>query len=99
MRVLGVRIVWHVKRSTSSTVKRTTAARAGDEQVGMRAVDSEPGRRRASRATPVNRVHAVTVLGDARATGSVFVVTTPTDPMVFRKSTRDVTERSKRKHQ
>jgi len=34
MRVLGVRIAWHVTRPTSSTVKCSTAARAGDEQVG-----------------------------------------------------------------
>jgi len=94
MRVLGVRIAWHVKRSTSSTVKRSTAARAGDEQVGMRAAGSEPGRRRASRDTPANQVHAVTVRGDARASNSVVVLTTPTDPMVFRRSTRDVKARS-----
>jgi len=94
MRVLGVRIAWHVTRPTSSTVKRSTAARAGDEQVGMWAAGSEPGRRRASRATPANRVHAATVLGDARAASSVVVVPTPTDPMVFRKSTRDVKARS-----
>jgi len=64
MRVLGVRIAWHVKKPTSSTVKRSTAARAGNEQVGMRAAGSEPGRWRASRATPANRVHAATVLGE-----------------------------------
>jgi len=94
MRVLGVRIAWHVTRPTSSTVKCSTAALAGDEQVGMRAAGSEPGCRRASRATPANRVHAATVLGDARAASSVVVVPTPTDHMVFRKSTRDVKARS-----
>jgi len=94
MRVLGVRIAWHVKRPTSSKVKRSTAARAGDEQVGMRAAGSELDRRRARRATPANQVHAATVLGDARATSSVVVVPTPTDPMVFRKSTRDVKAQS-----
>jgi len=36
---------------------------------------------------------AATVLGDARATSSMVVVPTPTDPMVFRKSTRDVKAR------
>jgi len=51
---------WHVKGPTSST----TAARAGNEQVGMRAPGSEPGRQRASRATPANQVHAATVLGE-----------------------------------
>ena len=58
-----MRIAWHVKRPTSSTVKRMAAARAGNEQVSMRAVGSEPGRRRASKATPANQVHAATVLG------------------------------------
>jgi len=61
--VLGVRIDWHVKRPTSSTVKRMAAARAGKEQISMRAAGSEPGRRRASRATPANQ-HATTVLGE-----------------------------------
>jgi len=85
MRVLGVRIVWHVKRTTSNTVKHSTAARAVNEKVGMRAAGSESGRRRGNRTTPTNRVHAVTVLGDARATNSMVVV--------------PLTERSIRKHQ
>jgi len=45
-------IAWHVKRPTSSAVKRMAAARAGNEQISMRAAGSEPGRRRASKATP-----------------------------------------------
>jgi len=57
-----VRIVWHVKRPTRSTIKRTAAARAGNEQINMRAAGSEPDRRRARKATPANQVHAVTVL-------------------------------------
>jgi len=67
MRVLGVRIVCHVKRPTSSTVKRSTAARAGDEQVGMLSAGLESDRQRVSRTTPANRVYAPAVLGDARA--------------------------------
>ena len=59
-----MRIAWHVKRPTSSTVKRMAAARAGNEQIGMRAPGPEPDRRRASRATPAIRVHAATVLGE-----------------------------------
>ena len=50
---------WHVKGPTSST----TAARAGNEQVGMRAPGSEQGKRGASMGTPANRMHAATVLG------------------------------------
>ena len=64
LRVLCVRIAWHGKRPTSSTVKRMAVARVGNEQIRMRAV-SEPGRRRARKATPANQVHAVrTVLGE-----------------------------------
>jgi len=68
-----VRIDWHVKRPASNTVKRSwcriclgtrrVGARAGNEQFGMRAHSSEQGRRGGSRATPVIRVHAATVLG------------------------------------
>ena len=48
------------ERPTSSTVKRMAAARAGNEQISMRAAGSEAGRRRARRkATPANQVHAV----------------------------------------
>jgi len=65
LRVLSVRIAWHVKRPTSSTVKRMAAARTGNEQINMRAAGSETGRQRASKATPANQVHAVrTVLGE-----------------------------------
>jgi len=66
LRVLGVRIAWHVKRPASSTVKRMAEARAGNEQISMRAAGSEPGRRRTSKATPANQVHTVhTVLGES----------------------------------
>ena len=84
----------HVKRTTNSTVKRSTAARVGDEQVSMRAAGSETGRQRASRTTSANQVYATTVLGDARAVSSDVMVPTPTDPMVFHNSTRDVKTRS-----
>ena len=57
-------IAWHVKRPTSSTVKRIAAARAGNEQISMRAAGSEPGRRRANKATPANQVYAATDLGE-----------------------------------
>jgi len=40
LRVLGVRKAWHVKRPTSSTVKRMAAARAGNEQISMHAAGS-----------------------------------------------------------
>ena len=41
------------------------AARAGNEQISMRAAGSEPGRRRVGKATPANQVHAVlTVRGE-----------------------------------
>ena len=71
--MLKVRIDWHVKRPASNTVKRSgcciclgterAAARAGNQQFGMRAPGSEQGRPGASRATPAIRVHAATVLG------------------------------------
>jgi len=56
-----VRIAWHVKRPTSSTVKHMAAAHAG---IGMRAPDPEQGRREASGATLAIRVHAATVVGE-----------------------------------
>jgi len=61
LRVLGVHIAWHVKRPTNCTVKRMAVARAGNEQISMHAAGSEPGRGRASKATPANQVHAVIV--------------------------------------
>ena len=60
----------------------------------MRAAGSETGRQRASRTTSANQAYATTVLGDARAVSSVFMVPTPMEPMVFHKSTRDVKTRS-----
>ena len=99
MRVLGVRIAWHVKGQMSNTVKRSefrmclgtrrAAARAGNEQVGMRAPCSEQGRRRACMGTPANRMHAATVLGERTSKYGVVVVPTPADPIGFLKSTRD----------
>jgi len=59
-----VRIAWHVKSPTSSTVKRMAATRAGNEQISMCAAGSESGRRRTSKATPANQVHAATVFGE-----------------------------------
>ena len=59
-----MRIAWHVKRPTNCTVKRMAAARAGNEQISMRAAGSEPGRQRVNQVTPSNQVHAVTVLGE-----------------------------------
>jgi len=56
-----VRIAWHVKRPTSSAVKRMAAARAG---IGMRAPGSEQGRRGASRVMLAIQVHAATVVGE-----------------------------------
>jgi len=86
--------IGHVKRPTNSTVKRMVVARAGNRQIGMRAPSLEPGRLRANRATPANRVHATTVLGERSSTSSVVVLSTPTDAMGFRKSTRDVKAQS-----
>jgi len=40
------------------------AARAGNEQISMRAAGSEPDRLRASKATAANQVHVATVLGE-----------------------------------
>jgi len=48
---------WHLQPTT-------THVESCDEQVGMRAPGSEPGRRGASRSTMANRVHAATVLGE-----------------------------------
>ena len=99
-----MRIAWHVKRPTSNTIKRSefrmclgtrrAAARAGNEQVGMRAPGSEQGRRGASMGTPANRMHAATVLGERTSKYGVVVVPTPADPMGFLKSTRDVKARN-----
>jgi len=99
-----VRIAWHVKGQMSNTVKRSefrmclgtrrAAARAGNKQVGMRTPGSEQGRRGARMATPANRMHATTILGERSSKYCVVVVPTPTDPMGFLKSTRDVKTRS-----
>jgi len=65
LRVLGVRITWHVKRPTNSTVKRMAAARPG---IGMRAPGSEQGRRGTRRVMFTIRVHAGTVVGERSST-------------------------------
>jgi len=101
MRVLGVRIAWHVKRPTSSTVKRSTVARAGNEQVGLRAAGSEPGKRRASRSTPANRVHATTVFGERSSSQQrdrgAYAYRPNGVPQEYARC--EGTERSKRTHQ
>jgi len=56
-----VRIVCHVKRPTSSTVKRMAAARGG---IDMRAPGSEEGRREATRVILAIRAHTPTVVGE-----------------------------------
>jgi len=86
---VGLLAFWHPQPATPNV-------ESCDEQVGTRAPGSEPGRLRASRSTLANRVHAATVLGErqflgsARTAGSVVVLPTPTGPMEFRKSTRDL---------
>ena len=47
-----------------SREKRMAAARSENEQISMRAAGSESDRRRASKVTPANQVHAATVLGE-----------------------------------
>jgi len=66
------RIAWCAQVSLQSVRHRsfwhpqpaTTHVESCDEQVGMRAPGSEPGRRGVSRSTLANRVHAATVLGE-----------------------------------
>jgi len=48
---------WHPQTTT-------THVESCDEQVGTRALGSEPGRQGANRSTLANRVHAATVLGE-----------------------------------
>ena len=76
VRVLDVRIDWHVKRPTSSKVKR-------------RAVQSQAGGGLAGRRQQIECTQ-LQLSGSARTVGSVVVLPTPADPMGFRKSTRDV---------
>jgi len=71
LRVLVVRMDWHVIMQVSNAVTRsecriylgTRRALAGNEQVGMRAPASEQGRRGGCMATPADRMHTATVLG------------------------------------
>jgi len=77
VRVLNVRIDWHVKRTTDKKVKR-------------RAVQSQAGERLARRREQIERTH-LQLSGSARTAGSPLVVfATPADPIGFRTSTRDV---------
>jgi len=69
------------------------AAHAGNEQMSMRAAGSEPGRRRASKATPAKQMHAATVLGE-RLSSEERGRSAPVTPTGFRKSTRDAKARS-----
>jgi len=86
LRVLGVRIAWHVKRPTSSAVKRMAAARAG---IGMRAPGSEQGGEGLTGLCWQFGCTQVQLLGSARAANSVVAVPTSTDPMGILKSTRE----------
>jgi len=76
VRVLDARIDWHVKRPTSSKVKR-------------RAVQSQAGGGLAGQRQQIECMQ-LQLSGSARTAGSVVVLPTPADPMGFRKSTRDV---------
>ena len=67
------------------------AARAGNEQISVRAAGSEPDRRRASQSTPeIKCMQYVHFLGSARGARSVVILSVPTDPMglVLHNSTR-----------
>jgi len=74
VRVLNVRIDWHVKRPTNKKVKR-------------RAVQSQAGEGLARRREQIECTQ-LQLSGSARTAGSVFVFAT--DPIGFRTSTRDV---------
>ena len=80
MRVLNVRIDWHVKRPTNKKVKR-------------RAVQSQAGEGLARRREQIKCTH-LQLSGSARTAGSVVVFATPSDPIGFGKSTRDVEAQS-----
>jgi len=76
VRVLDVRIDWHVKRPTNNKDK----LRADQSQTG----EGLAGRRQQIKCTQLQ------LSGSARTAGSVVVLPTPADPMGFRRSTRDV---------
>jgi hypothetical protein len=80
VRVLNVRIDWHVKRPTNKKVKR-------------RAVQSQAGEGLARRREQIKCTH-LQLSGSARTAGSVVVFATPADPIGFRTSTRDVEAQS-----
>jgi len=76
VRVLNVRIDWHVKRPTNKKVKR-------------REVQSQAGERLARRREQIECTH-LQLAGSARTAGIFFVFSPPSDPIGFRTSTRDV---------
>ena len=80
VRVLNVRIDWHVKRPTNKKIKR-------------RAVQSQAGERLARRREQIECTH-LQLSGSARTAGSVVVLATPADPIGFRTSTQDVEAQS-----
>jgi len=70
LRVLVLRMDWHVIMQVSNTVRRSkarlclgTTALAGNEQIGMHASGSQQGRRGVCMATPADRMHTATGLG------------------------------------
>jgi len=75
VRVLYVRIDWHVKRPTNN-------------QVELRAVQSQAGEGLTGRRQQI-KCTQLQLSGSARTAGSVVVLPTPADPMGFRRSTRD----------
>jgi len=80
VRVVDVRIDWHVKRPSNNKVKRRAVRRQAGEGLA--------GRRQQIECTQLQ------LSGSARTAGSVVVLPTPADPMGFRTSTRDVDAQS-----
>ena len=80
VRVLDVRIDWHVKRPTKNKVKLM----AVQSQTG----EGLEGRRQQIKCTQVQ------LSGSARTAASVVVLPTPADPMGFCRNTRDVETQS-----
>ena len=94
LKVLDVRIDWHVKRPTSITVKRRAAARAGNEQVGIRAQGSAQADGGLAGLRRQIECMQPQFLRSTRAARREDVVPTPTDPMEFLKSRRDLKAQS-----
>jgi len=80
VRVLNVRIDWHVKRTTSKKVRR-------------RAVQSQAGEGLVRRREQIECIQ-LQLSGSARTAVSVVVFVTSADPIGFRSSTRDVEAQS-----